>query len=117
MTSCVVAFLIYEFLSQIRGTRAALILVGATVTGLVFYFSRVFGLTTLNWLIARFFPYAAFIVIVIFAPEIREAFARLGRRLTLASSSRGGSGSRRLRRYRDGRESVFAEPDRRTDRD
>src|ERR1700690_415169 len=85
----VVAFLIYEFLSQIRGTRAALILVGATVTGLVFYFSRVFGLTTLNWLIARFVPYAAFIVIVIFAPEIREAFARLGSRLTLASYAGG----------------------------
>src|SRR6266849_6373977 len=83
----VVAFIIYEFLAQIRGTRAALILVGASVAGLVFYFSRVFGFTTLNWLIARVFPYAAFIVIVIFAPEIREALARLGRRLTLASSS------------------------------
>src|SRR6266852_3577259 len=82
-----VAFLIYEFLAQIRGTRAALILVGTSVAALVFYFSRVLGLTTLNWLIARFVPYAAFIVIVIFAPEIREALARLGRRLTLASSS------------------------------
>src|SRR5579863_7190358 len=83
----IVAFLIYEFLAQIRGTRAALILIGATVTALVFYFSRALGLTTLNWLIARFAPYAAFIVIVIFAPEIREALARLGRRMTLASSS------------------------------
>src|SRR6266446_9243601 len=82
-----VALIIYEFLAQIRGTRAALILVGASVAALVFYFSRVLGLTTLNWLIARFVPYAAFIVIVIFAPEIREALARLGRRLTLASSS------------------------------
>src|SRR6266446_3362972 len=82
-----VALIIYEFLAQIRGTRAALILVGASVAGLVFYFSRVFGFTTLNWLIARVFPYAAFIVIVIFAPEIREALARLGRRLTLASSA------------------------------
>ncbi len=82
-----VALIIYEFLAQIRGTRAALILVGASVAALVFYFSRVLGLTTLNWLIARFVPYAAFIVIVIFAPEIREALARLGRRLTLASSA------------------------------
>ena len=82
-----VAFIIYEFLAQIRGTRAALILVGASVAALVFYFSRVLGLTTLNWLISRVFPYAAFIVIVIFAPEIREALARLGRRMTLASST------------------------------
>jgi diadenylate cyclase len=82
-----VAFLIYEFLAQIRGTRAALILVGASVAALVFYLSRVLGLTTLNWLISRIAPFAAFVVIVIFAPEIREALARLGRRLTLASSA------------------------------
>ena len=82
-----VAFLIYEFLAQIRGTRAALILVGASVAALVFYLSRVLGLSTLNWLISRIAPYAAFVVIVIFAPEIREALARLGRRLTLASSA------------------------------
>jgi diadenylate cyclase len=82
-----VAFLIYEFLAQIRGTRAALILVGASVAALVFYLSRVLGLTTLNWLISRISPFAAFVVIVIFAPEIREALARLGRRLTLASSA------------------------------
>jgi diadenylate cyclase len=83
----IVAFLVYEFLAQVRGTRAALILVGASVTGLVFYFSRVLGFTTLNWIISRIFPYAAFIVIVIFAPEIREALARLGKRMTLASST------------------------------
>jgi len=82
-----VAFLIYEFLAQIRGTRAAQILVGASVAAVVFYLSRVLGLTTLNWLISRIAPYAAFVIIVIFAPEIREALARLGRRMTLASSS------------------------------
>jgi diadenylate cyclase len=81
-----VAFLIYAFLAQIRGTRAAQILVGASVAALAFYFSRLLGLTALNWLISRFAPYAAFVVIVIFAPEIREALARLGRRMTLASS-------------------------------
>ena len=82
-----VALLIYEFLAQIRGTRAALILVGASVAAVVFYVSRMLGLTTLNWLISRIAPYAAFVVIVIFAPEIRESLARLGRRMTLASSS------------------------------
>jgi diadenylate cyclase len=79
-----VAFLIYEFLATIRGTRAALILVGASVLLLVFYFSHVAGLVTMNWLVARIVPYTAFVLIVIFAPEIREALARLGRRVTLA---------------------------------
>jgi len=78
-----VAFIIYEFLALIRGTRAALILVGVSVVILAFYFSRVGQLVTLHWLISRVLPYAVFALIVIFAPEIRRALARLGRRLTL----------------------------------
>ena len=86
-----VAIVIYEFLALIRGTRAALILVGVSVVILAFYFSRVGQLTTLNWLITRVLPYAVFALIVIFAPEIRQALARLGRRLTFARGS--GSGA------------------------
>jgi diadenylate cyclase len=81
-----VAFVIYEFLALIRGTRAALILVGVSIVILAFYFSKVGQLVTLNWLISRVLPYAVFALIVIFAPEIRQALARLGRRLTLTHS-------------------------------
>jgi diadenylate cyclase len=81
-----VAIVIYEFLALIRGTRAALILIGVSIIALAFYFSRVGELVTLNWLISRVLPYAVFALIVIFAPEIRQALARLGRRLTLARS-------------------------------
>jgi diadenylate cyclase len=82
-----VAIVIYEFLALVRGTRAALILVGISVVALAFYFSRVGDLTTLNWLISRILPYAVFALVVIFAPEIRQALARLGRRLTFTGSS------------------------------
>ncbi len=82
-----VAVVIYEFLALIRGTRAALILVGVSVVVLAFYFSRIGQLVTLNWLISRVLPYAVFALIVIFAPEIRQALARLGRRLTLSHGS------------------------------
>src|SRR5438552_8083399 len=82
-----VAIVIYEFLALIRGTRAALILIGVSIVALAFYFSRVGELVTLNWLISRVLPYAVFALVVIFAPEIRQALARLGRKLTLASSS------------------------------
>ena len=81
-----VALVIYEFLATIRGTRAALILVGASVMALVFYFSRLANLATMNWLVSRMLPFAAFIVIAIFAPEIREALARLGRRCRSAAA-------------------------------
>lgn len=82
-----VALVIYEFLALIRGTRAALTLIGLSIVALAFYISRIGELATLNWLISRALPYAVFAVIVIFAPEIRQALARLGRRITLVSSS------------------------------
>lgn len=82
-----VAIVIYEFLALIRGTRAALILIGLSIVALAFYISRMGELATLNWLISRALPYAVFAVIVIFVPEIRQALARLGRRMTLARSA------------------------------
>jgi len=82
-----VALIIYEFLALIRGTRAALILVGISVVVLSSYFSRLADLVALNWLISKILPYTVFALIVIFAPEIREGLARLGKRLTMARSS------------------------------
>lgn len=84
-----VATIIYEFLALIRGTRAALILIGLSIVALAFYISGVGELTTLNWLISRALPYAVFAIIVIFVPEIRQALARLGRRMTLSRSAAG----------------------------
>jgi diadenylate cyclase len=79
-----VAFIIYELLTIIRGTRAAYMLIGVAVLGLAFYFARIGELTTLEWLISTLLPYAAFALIVEFAAEIRQVLARLGRRLTLS---------------------------------
>ncbi|MGH9510573.1 MAG: diadenylate cyclase CdaA [Terriglobales bacterium] len=79
-----VALVIYEFLALIKGTRAALMLGGVAVVGFAFYFSRLGELTTLNWLISRLLPYGVFALIVVFAPELRQALTRMGRRLTLS---------------------------------
>lgn len=83
----VVAVVIYEFLALIKGTRAALMLVGVAVLAIAFYFSRLGELSTLNWMIGTLLPYAAFALIVIFQSEIRQALARLGRRLTFGRPS------------------------------
>lgn len=83
----VVAFLIYEFLALIKGTRAALILVGVTVIAIAVYFLQLEGLVTLTWVVNHVRPYAFIALVIVFAPEIREALARLGRRLTLARAS------------------------------
>ncbi len=81
-----VAFIIYEFLSLIKGTRASLMLIGVAAVGLAFYGARVGELSTLNWLVSTLLPYSVFALIVVFAVEIRQALARLGRKLTLSRS-------------------------------
>lgn len=82
-----VAIVLYEFLALIKGTRAALMLVGVAALALIYYFSRLGELTTLNWLISTLLPYTVFALIVVFAAEIRQGLARLGRRMTLSRSS------------------------------
>lgn len=82
-----VAVVIYEFLVIIRGTRAAMMLIGVAALALAFYFARIGELTTLNWLISTLLPYAVFALIVVFQAEIRQALARLGRKLTLRTSN------------------------------
>ncbi len=83
----VVAFIIYEFLKLIKGTRAIPMLVAVMLLVMAFWLAHVEQLKTVDWLITTLFPYAVFALIVVFGAEIRHALARLGRRL---STSRGG---------------------------
>jgi len=83
----VVAFLIYEFLKLIKGTRAIPMLVAVVLLAFAFWIAHIEQLRTVDWLITTLFPYAIFALIVVFGAEIRHALARLGRRL---SASRGG---------------------------
>jgi diadenylate cyclase len=83
----VVAFIIYEFLKLIKGTRAIPMLVAVVLLVAAFWLAHVEQLKTVDWLITTLFPYAVFALIVVFGAEIRHALARLGRRL---SASRGG---------------------------
>jgi len=75
----VVAILIYETLTLIRGTRAVQMALGATVLIGLFYVSRWGRLETVNFLIRNFAGYIVFAVIVIFQADIRRALAHLGR--------------------------------------
>src|ERR1700733_1488949 len=84
-----VALLIYQVLTMIRGTRAAPMLAGLAVLALTVYLARIGELTTLNWVVSRLLPYVVFALIVVFQSEIRHVLANLGRRLSLARSSSG----------------------------
>lgn len=82
-----VAILIYQFLSLVRGTRAAPMLVGVATLGLAFYFARLGELRTLNWLLSTLLPFGVFALIVVFQSEIRHALANLGSRVSLMRAS------------------------------
>ena len=84
----VVAFLVYEFLKLIKGTRAIPMLVAVVILGFAFWIAHLEALKTVDWLITTLLPYAIFALIVVFGAEIRHALARLGQRL---SSARGGA--------------------------
>ena len=79
-----VAFVIYQFLMLVRGTRAAPMLVGVAAVGIGFYIARLGELTTLNWLLSTLLPYVVFALIVVFQAEIRHTLANLGSRLTFS---------------------------------
>src|SRR5208337_4466634 len=83
----VVAFLIYEFLKLIKGTRAIPMLVAVAILAAAFWIAHLEELKTVDWIITNLLPYAIFALIVVFGAEIRHALARLGRRL---STARGG---------------------------
>jgi diadenylate cyclase len=80
----VVAFLIYEFLKLIKGTRAIPMLVAVILLVTAFWLAHIEQLRTVDWLVTTLFPYAVFALIVVFGAEIRHALARLGRRLSTA---------------------------------
>ncbi len=82
-----VAVLIYQFLSLVKGTRAAPMLIGVATLGLAFYFARLGELRTLNWLLSTLLPYVVFALIVVFQSEIRHALVNLGSRISLMRSS------------------------------
>ncbi len=82
----IVAAIIYQFLVLVKGTRAFQMLVGVGVLIVCFYLARLGQLSTVNWLVSTLLPYAIFALIVVFQAEIRHGLAKVGRKITFASS-------------------------------
>lgn len=75
-----VAFVIYQLLEIVRGTRAAHILVGILAVVITYEVALRTGLEALRSLLASLAPYTAIAIIVLFQSEIRRTLARLGRK-------------------------------------
>jgi diadenylate cyclase len=75
-----VAFVIYQLLEIVRGTRAAHILIGILAVVIAYEVAARTGLEALRSLLASLAPYTAIAIIVLFQSEIRRTLARLGRK-------------------------------------
>lgn len=75
-----VAFIIYQLLQIVRGTRAAHILVGIVTVAAVYQIAVRAHLEALRSLLFSLAPYSAVAIIVLFQSEIRRTLARLGRK-------------------------------------
>ena len=75
----VVAFLIYELILIVRGTRAAHILAGILTLIIIYNLSTWLRLDLLHSILSYAMPYMAVAVIILFQSEIRRTLARIGR--------------------------------------
>ncbi len=76
----VVAFLVYQALMVVRGTRAGHILIGITFMVLLYAVAVWTGLEALRSLLSFIVPYLGIAMIVLFQSEIRRALASIGRK-------------------------------------
>lgn len=84
----VVAFLIYEALMIVKGTRAGHILIGILMVVALYVVSLWAGLEAVRSLLSFIVPYIALAVIVLFQSEIRRTLARMGRKRWFAHGYR-----------------------------
>ena len=69
----IVAFLLYQIIQLLRGSRALAIVTGLGILTFLYFFSRTMGLYTLNWLLQHVFS-SLFLVIVVIFQEIKPVY-------------------------------------------
>jgi diadenylate cyclase len=76
----IIAFIIYHTLLLIRGTRAAQMLTGILIVVATFLLSSIVPLTTLNWVMNKFYSSFIIIIIILFQDDIRHVLSRMGKK-------------------------------------
>src|SRR5208283_2439060 len=91
-----VALIIYGFLKLLKWTHAMPALLGVALVVLAVYWAHFKGLSTIDWLVTAVAPLTIFVLIVVFAAEIRHSLVRLGRNFSMSRLS-----GRRVETYDD----------------
>src|SRR5687768_217122 len=82
----IISFIIYHILLLIRGTRAAQMLTGILIIVAAFLLSSIVPLTTLNWVMNKFYSSFIIIVIILFQDDIRHVLSRMGKKSFIPGS-------------------------------
>lgn len=75
----VVAFVIHQLISIIRGTRSVQMLLGMVVLTIVYFMASILDLATLMWIMKTFLSSIFLIIIIVFQHDIRRALTQVGK--------------------------------------
>jgi len=84
----IVAFISYQVINLIRGTRTAQMLIGFLVVLATYLASQYFELHTVNWVLSNFLASIILVVVVIFQNDIRRALTQVGAGGTFSGAER-----------------------------
>ena len=79
MDLAIVLFIAYYIIRILRQTRAKQIVKGILMLVFLVIFAKVFNMVILNFILTNFVTYGVILLIVVFQPEIRNVFEKLGR--------------------------------------
>lgn len=75
----VVAFVINQLISFIRGTRSVQMVVGLGILTVVYFLATVLDLAALKWILQTFLSSILLIIIIVFQHDIRRALTQVGK--------------------------------------
>lgn len=87
----IVAFLIYKVFSLIRRTNSTNLARGILILLAVFVLSEILGLKMMQFLLRRAFELGLIALVILFQPELRRLFERLGSSLSSGKEAYGSS--------------------------
>ena len=75
----IVSLLVFYIIKILKQTRARQIVKGILVFILLVIIAKIFNMVILNFLLTNFITYGVLLLIVVFQPEIRNVFEKIGR--------------------------------------
>ncbi len=75
----IVTLIFYYLFRIVKKTRAGQIVKGILIVCALFIIAKVFNMVILNFILTNFLTYGVLLLIVVFQPELRNVFEKLGR--------------------------------------